>query len=64
MNVVWLAHLMFCNVQYKPARFPAFQQRSTFIQDTLVRPEKGKCILAGEAGQHAPQSNINRYVIC
>lgn len=40
MNVVQLAHLVFCDVQYKPARFPAFQQRSTFIQDPLIRPEK------------------------
>lgn len=42
MNVVQLAHLVFCNVQYKPARFPTFQQRSTFIQDPLIRPKKYK----------------------
>lgn len=34
------AHLMFCNVQHEPARFPAFQERSSFVQDALVRPEK------------------------
>lgn len=30
---------MFRFVQHKPARLPALQQRSTFIQDPLVRPE-------------------------
>lgn len=34
------AHLVLCNVQYKPARFPALQQRATFVQDPLVRPTK------------------------
>lgn len=33
------AHLMLRFVQDEPARLPALQQRATFIQDPLVRPE-------------------------
>lgn len=47
------AHLVFGDVQYKPARFPTLQQRPAFVQDPLV----------GSTKERKKRSGTGRFVV-